>query len=484
VVSVLYEPVALRIGDYIEYEGMRYTIKRPPKVEKYDNGTYEYTVIFYAPASDLYDRLISDEGSTNFSYTGTPEEVLQLILDSMSSQPFVELDYTGSSGIPPATYTMFRSTGGAVGLMYTLGGGKLKLIGCQGTFAASGKISGGGFSATITAVTTGYLESEWTAGTVDELDPKTITFADQSCRTALAAIAEAFELQWVIANKEISLVADVGVEVPLAFTYGRNNACKRITRYEVEEEFTTIWHGYGSSQNLPSSYRNNLGRLSFDANPIYKNSNVYGEKHGVVVFDDVYPKFEGEVTVALDPTISFTIWAAMDFDVNDYVLVDGSAKVVFLTGDLTGNEFTITSFTLSLGVTGIFNLEAITEENGYELPNSTVKAAIGDTFTIIGISMPDSYVTDAEALLEEKTIAFAEANSGPKVSFEVIVNENWVLENDPTITPGDDVFLSDVGVEWDDYIQVQSVEYPLVEPTNLKLILSDSTLTVATRQGR
>lgn len=315
------------------------------------------------------------------------------------------------------------------------------------------------------------LDPAWSLGQIDNVEEiQTLTFDDQSCRTALTQIAEVFNLEWTISNKSISLIASVGEVKDIQFLYGKNNALYTIQRKSVDESFATRWYGYGGTQNLPESYRNNLGRLTFAENPIDRNTLVYGVKEGAITFDEIYPKREAVVESSSGPNEITD--ATIDFDLNDQILVDGSARIVFLSGDLIGNEFVIRSYDHT-AKSIIFNSNE--EESGYILPNDNVKPSVGDKYTLVGIEMPSSYVEAAEATLKAKTEAYALDNSSPKVSYGLVINEKFAREQSlfDTLNPGDSVRVIDADLGVDAEIRIQSITYPLVNPGAMEIEISD-----------
>lgn len=80
---VLITPLDIQLNDYIIYNSVRYTVNTVPNLT-IDNK-FNYTIIFEGPEYRLYDKLMMDEGSADFTYFGTAEEHLQLMLDNINS---------------------------------------------------------------------------------------------------------------------------------------------------------------------------------------------------------------------------------------------------------------------------------------------------------------------------------------------------------------------------------------------------------------
>ena len=312
------------------------------------------------------------------------------------------------------------------------------------------------------------LDSSWSLGSVSSLaDVKTFSFNEQSCRTALTQVAEAFGLEYYIVGKAIHLVDSAGVDTAITFQYGRGNGLYELSRIIQDQPFATRWYCYGGSQNIPIAYRNALGRLTTDNSPYDANVGVYGIKEGSITFDDIFPRFEGTVEsidgndAILDSTI--------DFDLNDLFISEGAAKIVFKTGDLAGNEFVITSYNHT---TKKVNFGQTEDESGYILPNDTVNPSAGDTYTFVGIEMPESYITNAEAELEAKVQEYIAKQSSPKVAYDLEVDEKYIKSNSISLNVGDRVRITDADLAVDELIRIQSIEYPLVNVNQVKVVLS------------
>jgi hypothetical protein len=316
------------------------------------------------------------------------------------------------------------------------------------------------------------IDPGWTIGDYDTTEEgQTLTFQNDSCRTALTKVAEAFGLEYNFNTKVIHLKKAVGSVVSgLTLQYGKGNGLYTLTRQTSSDEkvFTRVF-GYGGSTNLPENYREGLKRLTFANRKIERNINVYGEIEVAVNFDYIFPRRTAQITSS--PSILEVIDTTLDFNLND-VIVQGQAKIVFKTGDLGGNEFEILTYDNS---TKRIKFKANTDENGYTLPNNTVKANVGDDYTLVGIEMPQAYIDAAELEVQEATIEFAEAYKNPLLSFGLEIDEKFIRDNSLTgqIKTGDriHVIANDLGVN--SHLRVQEVSYPKIKPSKIKAIISD-----------
>lgn len=78
-------PLPVQLGDYIEHRNERFYINTPPQVEKINNFTYRYVVNFEGEIYRLYNKIFMHEGQADFSYHGTPEDFLLLLLENINS---------------------------------------------------------------------------------------------------------------------------------------------------------------------------------------------------------------------------------------------------------------------------------------------------------------------------------------------------------------------------------------------------------------
>jgi hypothetical protein len=87
ITAVFYAETALKlqIGDFVLLQNKRYKIKDATNAEQIDSRTFKYVVEFYGEVYDLYDEMVIHLNATRFSYTGTPLELLNLLIDSMNS---------------------------------------------------------------------------------------------------------------------------------------------------------------------------------------------------------------------------------------------------------------------------------------------------------------------------------------------------------------------------------------------------------------
>ncbi|WP_425628884.1 phage tail protein [Cellulophaga lytica] len=398
-VTIVSAPLAVTIGDYIEHNGERYYLNIAPVLEKINNFTYSYTLIFEGEAYYLYNKLFLDEGVADFSYHGDPTDLLLLLLTNINS-----------------------------------------------------------------------IQTGWALGTVDAAPAQTITFSNDTCRTALTKIAEAFGMEYRLHGKDIYLQYTVGVTTNLTFEYGRGKGLYTLSRNSIDNKnLVTRVYGFGARKNISTDYRSGTTRLVFEDRKLEKNTTLYGIREGVVTFEDVYPQRTGTVVETED--INTIVDTSLDFNVNEYLIEGTVAKIVFKTGALTGYEFEVRRY--NHNAKSIEFLDFV-EENGYTLPNTLNKPEIGDQYTLIDIQMPQTYIDAAEATLETKTQEYLDQNSTPRVTYALEIDEKYIRDNGINLQIGNIVTAIDTDLGVNAAIRVTEVSYPLVNQAQVSAVISDT----------
>ncbi|MGE0931661.1 phage tail protein [Peijinzhouia sedimentorum] len=408
------EAFGFGIGDYILHNGERYSINTAPDEAKQSSRLFEYELTFEGPAYTLYNKLYQDEGASTFTYFGTPNEFLLLMLTNINS-----------------------------------------------------------------------LDSGWTIGSAEDLEPDFIDFDGEDCRQALTKIADHFGLEYIIRGKEITLLDDVGITVPgVSLAYGQGNGLYTISREKIDnEKIVTRLYGFGSSENLPVGYRDGVGRLTFEERYVDLNTEIYGIREGVIIFDDIRPSFTSTISGIIIDDVSDAFFVSDD----DFTLTSAEynaakvgglvPRIVFKTGDLQGNEFEILHYAgpQDGGIPATFLLRKNVEASGYILPNSTVAPEIGNEYTIVNISQETGTVTSSEAAVKAATEDAIIDMATPKARYSLEIDEKYVRDEDiaDVLIIGNRIHVVDTDLGIDRAIRIQTVSYPLVIPERIGITLSD-----------
>jgi len=153
--------------------------------------------------------------------------------------------------------------------------------------------------------------------------------------------------------------------------------------------------------------------------------------------------------------------SSLDFDLNGQRIEGTEAKIVFKSGSLNGQEFTILSYNPT---SKTIRYKANEDSNGNVSPFGTMVAEVGDLYTLIGIRMPESYVTAALSELEAKRLEYLNANKVPRVVYELDTDILWLKRQNTELHEGDIVHVVDEKIGLDDNIRVTAVSYPAMFP--------------------
>lgn len=324
----------------------------------------------------------------------------------------------------------------------------------------------------------GVAGSAWSRGTIASTAILTAQFDKDSCRTAITKIAELFGLEFEFtATNAINVVESVGnLVVGAVFEYGMGKGLYDLTRQPIANNtFGTRFYGYGGNANLPAGYRGGATQLQFEG--FFVDSPNHADFDQIIErdaeFPDIFPQRTGTITAQAETTNGWSVTdSSMDFDLND-TIVDGAAKIVFKTGSLTGNEFEITRYNAT---TKVITFNVNREESGYVLPNTTVKPSVGDTYTFVGIVMPQSYIDVKEAELKAKTIEYALNNSTPKISYALTIDELFMRNHNMTqaLTFGDKIRVIDADMGVDVILRIQQISYPIFNEGKVTATITDT----------
>ena len=110
----------------------------------------------------------------------------------------------------------------------------------------------------------------------------------------------------------------------------------------------------------------------------------------------------------------------LGFNPKDYLVSGETAQVYVKTGLCAGRTFNIRSITVDKSSGFLrYKLEVnrMTDELGYFIPNQTYTIKPGDEFVLLGIRMPDAYVLAASERLLMEAMKYLKDNDRPKYTF-------------------------------------------------------------------
>lgn len=393
------EPLDLQLGDYIIHKNEKYYINQVPDFNKINNFDYMYSFNFESEIYFLLNKKLLHLGDFDFTYFGSPQEHLQLLIDNVNT------------------------------------------------------------------IVTG-----WQLGTVDVVDGKLLSYSNISCKDALSLIASEFELEYKIVGRTIHLMANVGTTTTHSFSYGRGNGLYNIARNVVNDaNVVTRMYGFGGSKNIDTDYRDGTKKLVFEDRYLEKNTELYGIIEGVFEDAEIFPQRTSTVT-STDSELEIYD-TTLDFNINDQLMSGVTAQIVFKSGALGGNTFDIDNYN---NTTKKITLIANVDENDYTLPNETVKATLGDEYTIVGVTMPQTYTDAVEAELLAETQASLDKNCIPQVIYNVKADKKYFKENAVDLSAGDFVNIKDEALGIDINQRVAKIQYPILDEYKVTLTIAES----------
>lgn len=354
---VLYEHVALDVNDYVDFLGERYWLMERYVPAMRNSQEWVYSIRMFGLESLIKRFLVlnSVDGDADpvFTLTASPSDHVALIVDCINEG-----------------------------------------MGCD----------------------------DWTVGTVDGEDNVVIDYEGKYCNEALRELADVLGTEFWFDGTTVNVCrCERGTAVSLSHGEG-------LVGLEREEasnvKLYTRLFPVGSSRNIdPERYGHS--RLMLPDGQKYVDVNV--ERYGVIhhyerdAFAGIYPRRVGRVssvrweTASNDDGSEYRIYFfkdnALNFNPNDYELEGEVKRVSFQEGsDLAGlGEGDDHYFEVNWNNT-THEFEIITiwpYGDGTALPGGSLIPAVGDSYILWNIGMPDSYYADAE---EELLAAVEEYN--------------------------------------------------------------------------
>lgn len=309
--------------------------------------------------------------------------------------------------------------------------------------------------------------NQLTKGSIDATIRRNHKFSGENCMQVLQRICSEYELEYEFVKNDpewwtytVNIKEQVANEKTVTLSYGKGNGQYELKRgARIEDQFFTKLYAFGSTNNLPATYRSGLRRLSFAANPLEQNIDLYGYKEKTIYFDEIYPRRTGTITAytqILEDNLTAAqkeVWPngifkisdnSLEFDINDYLTGGLTAKVVMKTGDLAGYEFDISKVDYD-PTNNIYDIYIIPfkDERGELLPNATLMPSVDDEYTLINITLPEAYIIAAENELQAAAVEALAEGSTPKYEYSAVIDPKFVADNTLFFEVGDRVTLID-----------------------------------------
>ena len=393
------KPIPFALGDYADFEGDRYTLCYPSEVSKVQREWLEYTLVLHSSAELLKQHLVKDPSAparTSFVFTGSARDVATLIARSMGDG--------------------------------------------------------------------------WSVGDCMEGGDRMVAFKQENCFSALSRVAQEFATEWVVEGHTIALRKDElfkGDPVPLSYGKGKGFLSGVSRRGNGDKLAISRLYVAGGSRNIdPATYGGQALHL-----PVSLSSDGYltdekgyfleveGTKEpveGAVELTDIYPSRVGTVSSVVTVSAEKNFYDILDSSIpealnySDCRIPGEKAVITFQTGALAGRSLEIRQS--ETGLEGYHHKErrfelVPSEQDGQVFPSARWMPAKGDKYAVFGITLPATYVEEAEERLLQEARRTLEGRRIPQYTFEGQLDGIWAskhwLEIGGKLVPGGHVLFSD-----------------------------------------
>ena len=318
-------------------------------------------------------------------------------------------------------------------------------------------------------------DSGWTVGECIESAERVVNYEHAFCRDALALMAKAFDTEYEIVGKRISLGAvehDRANALPLSYGKG-NGFVSGVARTNSEDSVPTeILYVQGGERNIDrSKYGASTLHLPVNATIGFDGARFEGEtgydarkarryrtdEKGFAVqradrplsskaedsvdLTDIYPSRVGTVAEVItadekkhfydftDPTIP----ATLDFE--KCLIAGEKMTVIFQSGMLSGREFEVKYAHAASGKKAR-RFEIVPQEiDGQTMPGGAFVPRSGDKYAVFHCMLPQAYINDtatrsgAEWDLLRKAVKHLYSHEDPKFSFTGTLDGIWAKRN-------------------------------------------------------
>lgn len=298
----------------------------------------------------------------------------------------------------------------------------------------------------------------WKVGECLDAAEQTVEFNHTYVDAALQDVANKFETEWEINDYTISLhKVEYFKDDPLPLAYGKGNGFEPGIGRTTQSDELPIKRLYvqGGDRNIDRSKYGSAELLLPKSQTLVYEGRIYqsdAEGYSIERIDkvsdavkedsldcsEIYPSRVGTVSAVecIDAGKNFydiidnSIPAELNF--NDYVIEGETATIIFQKGMLAGDD---KQFEFKYNHSER-RFELVPQEiDGVTMPNETFSPAVGDTYAIFGIMLPDSYICNNTDKTGASWDMFREAarklyeNEDPKFTFTGTLQGLWAKKN-------------------------------------------------------
>lgn len=298
----------------------------------------------------------------------------------------------------------------------------------------------------------------WKVGECLDAAEQTVEFNHTYVDAALQDVANKFETEWEINDYTISLhKVEYFKDDPLPLAYGKGNGFEPGVGRTTQSDELPIKRLYvqGGDRNIDRSKYGSAELLLPKSQTLVYEGRIYqsdAEGYSIERIDkvsdavkedsldcsEIYPSRVGTVSAVecIDAGKNFydiidnSIPAELNF--NDYVIEGETATIIFQKGMLAGDD---KQFEFKYNHSER-RFELVPQEiDGVTMPNETFSPAVGDTYSIFGIMLPDSYICNNTDKTGASWDMFREAarklyeNEDQKFTFTGTLQGLWAKKN-------------------------------------------------------
>lgn len=309
-------------------------------------------------------------------------------------------------------------------------------------------------------------DTGWTIGGYIDSGRRLIEYSGETCLEFLQKLADEFNTEWSVVGKQISLgKVEQSPELSIPLSYGYGNGLRSGVKRDIGDtdrknrmlviggERNIYRSRYGSTTLLlPKNHTIKYDGTFFEGETGYNAAiaveyktdanGMYVERadkdpnemlsEGLYENTDIYPMREGTVSSVIAVDDDKALYDIIDADntinFNDYWADQEKPVVAFQSGMLTGKEFEINKYDHA---EKRFELVPITDAD-VQMPKGVFVPAVGDTYGVFNIYVPDEYIQDAELRFLKSTVKIFHEESMQKfiITCElstVFSKANWWL---------------------------------------------------------
>lgn len=298
----------------------------------------------------------------------------------------------------------------------------------------------------------------WKVGECLDAAEQRVEFNHTYVDAALQDVANKFETEWEINDYTISLhKVEYFKDDPLPLAYGKGNGFEPGVGRTTQSDELPIKRLYvqGGDRNIDRSKYGSAELLLPKSQTLVYEGRIYqsdAEGYSIERIDkvsdavkedsldcsEIYPSRVGTVSAVecIDAGKNFydiidnSIPAELNF--NDYVIEGETATIIFQKGMLAGDD---KQFEFKYNHSER-RFELVPQEiDGVTMPNETFSPAVGDTYAIFGIMLPDSYICNNTDKTGASWDMFREAarklyeNEDQKFTFTGTLQGLWAKKN-------------------------------------------------------